>query len=139
MDRYTTPDGHNNHDNRQTEHRLCRAIQDTGSHTSGKAFFSLKIPALRLAEIKVWWPREVSLKSSPVLIPVWGIILLVLCTITRPCSYSSVQLQNEKKPQPAGFAAFLRVELSNHICSGGYTRYGTLRRRLPRILFPTNK
>lgn len=32
---------------------------------------------------------------------------------------------NEKKPHPAGFVAFLRAELSNHICSGGYTRYGT--------------
>lgn len=59
--------------------------------------FSLKIPALRLAETRLWWPPGGFAQLQFVVpIPVWGIIFLLLCTITRPCSYSSVQQQMRK-------------------------------------------
>ena len=108
----------------------------TGSHTSDRAFFSKNTCIAIGRDQTVMAPRR--FRSTPVCsanssMGYYIFIIMyhysALFLFVRPAA-------NEKKPHPAGFVAFLRAELSNHICSGGYTRYGTTTTRIPRILSP---
>ena len=114
-----------------TEHRLYRAIH-TPVRTPPIEPFSLKIPALRLAEIKVMAPGGLAQLQFQFQ---YGVVMIfLLCTITRPCSYSSVQLQMRKNLNLQG--SLHSFAQSFPITSAPGDIPGTALPRIPRILSP---